>query len=404
MSANERRSRADAVTRPTVLVTDGDLRSGLAAVRSIGKHDSHVISGSSSHLATSFFSKYVDERVVYPSPETRPKEFVSFIADILRERGDIDVVLPIGQESTVLLAEHRKRFPVEVAFSTPPWDVFRTAMDKAETLKAAREAGVPVPRTVFPDNLHSVERLCESLDAPIVVKPRISSGSRGLRYVDDMSDLPAVYREVNEAYPNPLIQERLPPDGEGLGAAFLFDESGECRAEFAYRRLREYPPSGGPSTLRESIEGRDIRTWGRQLLETLDWSGVAMVEFKQDSRDGQPKLMEVNPRFWGSLHLPVHAGVDFPWLAVQNALRNVDAIRSDYEIGVRCRHLLPGDILNLLARRNLAALREFVPLRDDNLYYDILDSDDVWPTFGRIISLGSQVVQPRVWRRSILRR
>lgn len=37
-----------------------------------------------------------------------------------------------------------------------------------------------------------------------------------------------------------------------------------------------------------------------------------MVEFRV-SADGTAYLMEVNPRFWGSLQLAIDSGVDFPW-------------------------------------------------------------------------------------------
>ena len=46
-----------------------------------------------------------------------------------------------------------------------------------------------------------------------------------------------------------------------------------------------------------------------------------MVEFKVDPRDGIPKLMEVNPRFWGSLQLAIVSGVDFPYLILKMARR-----------------------------------------------------------------------------------
>jgi len=39
-----------------------------------------------------------------------------------------------------------------------------------------------------------------------------------------------------------------------------------------------------------------------------------MVEFRVDARDGTAKLMEVNPRFWGSLQLSILSGADFPYL------------------------------------------------------------------------------------------
>ncbi len=48
------------------------------------------------------------------------------------------------------------------------------------------------------------------------------------------------------------------------------------------------------------------------LLERLGWSGVAMVEYKKDLRQGDYVLMEINGRFWGSLQLAIDAGVDFP--------------------------------------------------------------------------------------------
>jgi predicted ATP-grasp superfamily ATP-dependent carboligase len=60
--------------------------------------------------------------------------------------------------------------------------------------------------------------------------------------------------------------------------------------------------------------------WAVSLLKELQWAGVADVEFMIDPRDGTPKLMEINPRFWSSLYLALECGVDFPWLLVQTAL------------------------------------------------------------------------------------
>ncbi len=44
-----------------------------------------------------------------------------------------------------------------------------------------------------------------------------------------------------------------------------------------------------------------------------------MLELKVDDADGTPRIMEMNPRFWGSLALALRAGVDFPWLLYQLA-------------------------------------------------------------------------------------
>jgi predicted ATP-grasp superfamily ATP-dependent carboligase len=117
-----------------------------------------------------------------------------------------------------------------------------------------------------------------------------------------------------------------------------------------HRRVREYPVTGGPSTTAESVRDPELEALGLRLLETLNWHGAAMVEFKKDSRDGEFTLLEVNPKFWGSLGLAIACGVDFPYLAARMAADgDVDAV-SDYRLGVRFRWPLPDDVLHLLAK------------------------------------------------------
>jgi len=84
---------------------------------------------------------------------------------------------------------------------------------------------------------------------------------------------------------------------------------------FAHRRIIEKPPWGGVSALCESIPPPpDELGHALGLLESLNWHGPAMVEFKRNA-DGVAILMEINPRFWGSLELAVRSGLDFPYFA-----------------------------------------------------------------------------------------
>jgi predicted ATP-grasp superfamily ATP-dependent carboligase len=160
------------------------------------------------------------------------------------------------------------------------------------------------------------------------------------------------------------------------------------RACFVHRRLRDYPVRGGPSTLRESVRHPQIEELGIRLLRSLQWYGVAMVEFKVDPRDNQPKLMELNPRFWGSLALAIHAGVDFPYLLYKMAMGEEFDPVLDYEVGVRCRWLLPGDILHFLTNPQRFHLTpSFFQFR--GMAYDILSRDDPMPTVGRFLTLFS---------------
>ncbi|WP_254272291.1 ATP-grasp domain-containing protein [Haloarcula marina] len=352
-------------------------------------------------FATSFASKYTDDCVVYPSPEERPSEFVEFLVKFLSNE-EIDLLMPIAHESTRLINHHKDRLSEHTIVPVAGAERFDELVRKDAVMRRAERLDVPHPRTAYPDSVDDIREIRSELEFPVVVKPLDSAGSRGLRYVDSPDALADVYESVEASYPGPIIQEQIPLEGRGLGAGFLVWD-GEVLAEFAYRRLREYPPSGGPSTLRESIHHDALLEYGRKILLDADWQGVAMVEFKNDPRTDTPNLLEVNPRFWGSLHLPYYAGVDYPALLASVALGETVEPTREYPAGVKCRYLVPGDFLHLFSERDLDAVRDFFPLVDEDLYYDIVDADDTFPLVGRIGAILRYSVDPDIWRRVVFR-
>lgn len=257
--------------------------------------------------------------------------------------------------------------------------------DKGWLMSFAAKRGYLIPKTISVPEIKSIDDLSEGLTYPVVIKPRQSSGSRGIAYVTEKSGFKVAYLRVHALYPDPLIQEYIPPmEGGGCGVGALFNMNGEPRAAFAYRRLREYPVSGGPSTMRESIDGAEIKAIAVSLLKDLGWRGPAMVEFRVDPRDSKPRLLEINPRLWGSLNLAVTSGVDFPYLLHQLATRGDCDEAFGYRKGVRCRWLLPGDIMHLITNPSrLSALRKFFEPADAD---DILSLRDPMPMLGRLTS------------------
>jgi predicted ATP-grasp superfamily ATP-dependent carboligase len=108
-----------------------------------------------------------------------------------------------------------------------------------------------------------------------------------------------------------------------------------------------------------------------------------MVEFKVDPRDGTPKLMELNPRFWGSLQLAIVSGVDFPYLILRIARRESFESILHYKVGKHCRWLLLGDILHFLKNPNRFCLSpSFFHFFAPNTSYDIISKDDPFPVIG----------------------
>jgi predicted ATP-grasp superfamily ATP-dependent carboligase len=196
-----------------------------------------------------------------------------------------------------------------------------------------------------------------------------------------------------------LIQEYIPDGGGTFGLSALFDEASKVKAAFVHKKLRMYPVQGGPSTLRESVHHPQIMDIGLSLLKALNWVGVAMVEFKVDPRDGLPKLMEVNPRFWGSLQLAILSGIDFPYLILRMAKGEKVEPILHYEIGRRCRWLLLGDILHFLKNPNRFKLNpSFFHFFDPNTSDDILSKKDPFAVLGAMATFLTFLYDPEMKR------
>lgn len=366
----------------SALITDIDRRKALPIIRALGRAGVRVIGLSSQRLPMGWFSKYCTKLYRCPDYRTQSAAFL----DRLEEICDLerpDVLYPIEDVSLSLCVRHPERWSRHSRALLPSADVLENAYDKWKTIEIAKACGIHVPESYCPTSFDEVTRLAETLKGPLVIKPRKSSGSRGLRYVDDLRTLPTDYKEVAAEYPDPIIQERIPAEGAGVGVSFLVAENRKPLAMFAHRRLREYPITGGPSTLRESFRDDRLMQQSLKLLTRMDFQGVAMVEYKFDPRRQEYALMEINPRFWGSLQLAVHAGVNFPVLYQKASMGMPVEPVLDYPVGVYCRWLWPGDVLHFISNPNRFHLQpSFFQFRDPKLTYDIFSSDDPWPVLG----------------------
>lgn len=320
-----------------VLITDADYKHTLGAIRSLGKKDIYIIAGSPSKYAQSFYSRYCKERLIYPIPR-KEEEFVQFMLRYVKDN-KIDVLLPVGYLTTIALSKYKDEFCQYTKLPIANYGSMDIACNKDKTMEFAKNLGIKMPKMY--KNLEEIESF------PIVVKGIKESGH--IRYVNSSEYL----SKINTS--DYILQEYIP--GEGYGFFALFNK-GDVRAIFMHKRIREYPVTGGPSTAAESIYDSQLRNLGLKLLKALNWDGVAMVEFRKDYRDGEFKLMEINPKFWGSLDLAIASGVDFPYLAVKMAVEGDVEPVIEYNIGVKFRWLFPDDLLHLIARPSSA--RAFV--------------------------------------------
>lgn len=333
----------------TVLVTDASERAALAVVRSLGRSGMRVVTCASTTPSLAGRSRFSARSTVVPDALGQPEAFAKSVATLAREER-IDVILPISEPALLALLGHRQLLAPAV-IPWPELDTVRTVCDKQRVLAAAPEFGIRVPRQCV---LASSTDAMPELAFPIVIKPARSVGEAGgvrqkltVRHAASLEELHQVLAGFPDAAFPLLLQERI--TGPGVGV-FLLLWDGVLRATFSHRRLREKPPAGGVSVYSESVALDEVLVQrASRLLQALGWQGVAMVEFKTDERNGEPVLMEINGRFWGSLQLAIDAGVDFPRLLLECAAGRPASGPAPYQVGTRLRWWW-GDVDQLLLR------------------------------------------------------
>lgn len=396
-------------------MTDGGRGSAISIIQSLGRAGYRVVVADADPRSPGFRSRFASSCRVLCDPAIDGPEFAKQLLALV-EREGIDLVVPVTDAAILPLLEIRERLEASTRLALPGSDAFEALADKHRTFALARRLGIDVPETIRVESVAEAQAAADELGWPVVLKPVRSTrrppvgthrerlAVHAVTYANDERSLARRMRRFVGRTPV-LVQRYC--EGEGQGIALLLSR-GRLVAAFQHRRLRELPPTGGASTLRESMPlDPSLLEASRRLLSTLDWTGVAMVEWKVGERAW---LMEVNGRIWGSLPLAVASGVDFPARLAEVHLAEAPqrssgtaGTPSAYVTGLRARDL-PRELVwvasTLLGRHRmksvphptrLAALAALVSLLDPRIRIDTFAWDDPRPAIASIRRLGPKL-------------
>jgi D-aspartate ligase len=230
------------------------------------------------------------------------------------------VLFPTRDETVAAFALHRQRLAEFFRVTTPAWDTVRWAWDKRNTYELARRLQIPAPRTWNVTSAKELAGLHSRL--PLAIKPAVkenffyATGAKAWR-ANTPSELESLFeraaRDIREE--EILIQEIIPGDGCVQFSYCAFFKDARAHSVLLARRMRQHPREfGRAATYVETIESSEIEELAERFLRAIDYYGIVEVEFKQDPRDGEYKLLDVNARTWGFHGLGPAAGVDFAHL------------------------------------------------------------------------------------------
>ncbi|WP_218644648.1 carboxylate--amine ligase [Natronomonas gomsonensis] len=336
----------------SMLIPTGFDAGSYTSVRSLARLDVGTIIGSEHDDVPAAASRFCDEFVRLPSPTEDLLAYRDALVGVAA-RPEVRTIAPLRPQDPYVFAKYADRFEPYVSLVTPPMETLRTVHDRVRLIEAAGEAGVPAPETQLLSDVDTwdEERIIKSRYNLLVDEYLPEWSPRDVGVVKTVThvrpgETPDVDEIEAEMKHEPIVQEYVRSSGEYVFGA-LYDH-GEAVSTFQHRQIRGDSYTGGGGVYRESIADPELEAVGTQLLDHLDYHGLACIEYMRDADTGEYVLTEINPRMWQSLPCAVVAGADFPahyWLL---ATGRGEEIEPGYEVGVGS-HLLYGELGHLLS-------------------------------------------------------
>jgi len=265
-------------------------------------------------------------------------DWVCSFQDLFRRQG-FTLVLPLTDDRILPFQLRRHDFESLARINLLSDDVYRVCSDKSETYKLAVKTGVPVPRQRTASDLEEALDCARDFGYPLVMKPKQSAAKENPGVRQAVHKVRSE-RELLSLASKVVTQELLVQEnflGKGVGVEMLC-KNGKVLTAFQHERVHE-PMMGGGSSYRKSVPLHEgMQAAASRLMAALEYTGAAMVEYKQNIRTGEWVLIEINGRFWGSMPLTIAAGLDMPRYLYESLIEDRTDFPTNYRCGVFSRN------------------------------------------------------------------
>lgn len=309
-----------------VLVTGAGAPGGPGIIKCLQKDNRiSLIAGDMNDKAS---GRFLVDNFIHLKSADNP-DFLNHIIEVCN-KNSIDVIFPLVTRELFVFSKHIDEFrSLGIQVVVSPWSGLHIANDKIALYKHLHAHGVSVPSYRVATNANELIEAAKSLgypSCPVVMKPGISNGSRGIRILDQsinrydllfnykpngvISTLDEILTIIGDyKIPDLLVSEYLPGD------EVTVDTIVSCRGiEIILPRVRE-KMSGGISVAGHFIDSNEINCYVSSILHTLDLFGPIGLQVKLDN-NGQFKLLEINPRIQGTSVAAMGCGVNLPLISV----------------------------------------------------------------------------------------
>jgi D-aspartate ligase len=221
--------------------------------------------------------------------------------------GEGTILIPGSDEWSILVASHSPELARWFRFPIVPLDLVEGLAAKDGLYRLAMTHGLPTPRIVFPKSRQQALSESSRLQYPVMLKPvRSRPDVLDKAVALDAQQLLDAYVRMEEApdAPNVMFQEYI-PGGDSDVWIFngYFDAQSRCQAAFTGVKIRQHPAKMGIASLGELRQNAAVIDVTCDFMRAVGYHGIVDIGYRFDSRDGQYKVLDVNPRLGGAFRI-----------------------------------------------------------------------------------------------------
>jgi predicted ATP-grasp superfamily ATP-dependent carboligase len=315
------------MNKPGAIIIEGHVQ-GLSNTRSLGEVGIPVYVVDKTDCIARH-SKYCKK--FFRSPNFIKDDFADFLVDLAANENIQDwVLIPSNDHSVYTLSKHKSRLEKYYKIITQGLEIIDKIYDKIKLIEIAKKINIPIPET------HTFKSVNEPIKNELSF-PVITKGRNGLSFYQSLKkkaflaeneeQLWKQLQIINNNYfiEGSFTQELIPFDGNNKTISFTaFCENGEIKTHWSGIKLREHPIQFGTASFTKSTYVKECHEQSIPLLRELNYTGVCEVEYLKDPRNGEYKLIEINPRTWLWVELAKACGIDYAKMIYNyvNGLKN----------------------------------------------------------------------------------
>jgi predicted ATP-grasp superfamily ATP-dependent carboligase len=273
------------------------------------------------------WSRYTVDHIELPDLWQEVDQSVATLVRFAQRLKERPVLFYQNDQSVLAISRHRDVLADHFAFVVPDAELVEDLVDKARFTELAQRLDLPLPKTVIVQAGEPNPEIGD-ISFPVIAKRVLRrsgaetwfpvAGRAKASLAGSAAELEALLFRPELAGVPLVVQEEIPGPEKRISSYHAFiDDAGVTRGEFTGRKIRTWPRRYGQSTAVEIVAQDDVLTLGREVLQKMEFTGVAKVDFKRDDA-GNLLLFEVNPRFSLWHHPGAVAGVNIPALVYRS--------------------------------------------------------------------------------------